>query len=44
MMEAFASKYYEQCPGKVFASSDAVYVLAFSVIMLNTDQHNPSSK
>ena len=22
-------------------SQDAVYVLAFSIIMLNTDQHNP---
>jgi len=25
----------------VFASADAVYVLAFSTVMLNTDLHNP---
>ena len=28
-----------QCPG-TFKNSDAAYVLSYSVIMLNTDQHN----
>jgi Sec7 domain len=27
------------CPG-VFKNSDAAYILSYSVIMLNTDQHN----
>ena len=30
-----------QEPG-IFSSADAVYVLAISVIMLNTDSHNPA--
>lgn len=40
--EVFASHYFSFAP-KGIASSDAVYVLAFSVIMLNTDQHNPQA-
>ena len=41
VMEAFAEAYF-RCNGEteVFSSSDSVYVLAFSMIMLNTDQHN----
>lgn len=31
-------------PQGVFKSKDAAYVLAYSVIMLNTDQHNPQVK
>ena len=30
--------------GKVFANPDAVYVLSYSILMLNTDQHNPLVK
>jgi hypothetical protein len=41
IMEAFAKKYVEQNPGK-FKHEDAAYVLAFSIIMLNTDLHNPA--
>lgn len=43
IMEIFASRYHENNPG-VFASPDTAYVLAFSVIMLNTDLHNPAVK
>jgi len=43
MMEAFASQFYQNNPTN-FANSDVVYVLAFSLIMLNTDAHNPSVK
>ncbi|CAI5458647.1 unnamed protein product [Closterium sp. Yama58-4] len=39
VLEAFAARYYEQCPD-VLASRDAAYILSYSVIMLNTDQHN----
>lgn len=40
--ETFASHYFSFAPPGI-ASVDAVYVLAFSVIMLNTDQHNPQA-
>ena len=43
IMEIFASRYHENNPG-TFASPDTAYVLAFSVIMLNTDLHNPAVK
>lgn len=42
-MELFAKHYCECVPGS-FTSPDTCYVLAFSVIMLNTSLHNPSVK
>jgi len=49
ILEAFAEAYFEAETEKskeslVFSSADTVHILAFSVIMLNTDAHNPSSK
>lgn len=41
IMESFASVYYRDCGEGVFRSKDAVFTLAFSIVMLNTDQHNP---
>ncbi|KZV62609.1 Sec7-like domain is implicated in guanine nucleotide exchange function [Peniophora sp. CONT] len=38
--ETFAAHYFASGPAEI-RSQDAVYVLAFSVIMLNTDLHNP---
>lgn len=39
--QVFGRRYYEQMlPGMGLRSADACYVLAFSVIMLNTDLHN----
>eukprot|EP00040_Diaphanoeca_grandis_P037047 m.239464 g.239464 ORF g.239464 m.239464 type:complete len:392 (-) comp33745_c5_seq1:290-1465(-) len=43
MMESFAARYVECNPG-IFSHQDTCYVLAFSVIMLNTALHNPSVK
>jgi ankyrin repeat protein len=40
-MEAFARRFFEQNPD-IFPDSDTAYVLAFSLIMLNTDAHNPA--
>jgi hypothetical protein len=40
-MQVFAKQYCEQNPGS-FAEQDTVYVLAFSTMMLNTDQHSPN--
>ena len=39
-MEKFAERYVRDNPGK-FSSADGAYVLAFAIIMLNTDAHNP---
>ncbi|GAA5882904.1 hypothetical protein JCM1840_000744 [Sporobolomyces johnsonii] len=38
--ETFAEVYFATNPPEI-KSQDATYVLAYSVIMLNTDQHNP---
>ena len=40
-MEKFASRYTDLYKDNgIFASADAAYVLAFSVIMLTTDLHS----
>eukprot|EP00249_Psilotum_nudum_P020568 c27761_g1_i1 orf=605-5020(+) len=39
VLEAFAERYYEQSP-QILADKDAAFVLAYSLIILNTDQHN----
>ncbi|KIK98831.1 hypothetical protein PAXRUDRAFT_823441 [Paxillus rubicundulus Ve08.2h10] len=38
--ETFASVYFASKPAEI-KTQDAVYVLAYSIILLNTDQHNP---
>ncbi len=43
MMEKFAERYCLQNP-VVFPSADTAFILAFSIIMLNTDLHNPAIK
>ncbi|KAI9144046.1 hypothetical protein BKA69DRAFT_1122695 [Paraphysoderma sedebokerense] len=40
IMDCFAEAYFATKPEQI-ASRDAGYVLAFAIIMLNTDQHNP---
>jgi len=42
-MEKFAERYTEQNPD-IFPSADAAFILSFSIIMLNTDLHNPAIK
>ncbi|KAE8231539.1 hypothetical protein CF326_g3440 [Tilletia indica] len=42
-MLKFAERYIAGNPG-AFANADAAYVFAYSVIMLNTDAHNPQIK
>eukprot|EP01104_Vermistella_antarctica_P010823 TRINITY_DN2924_c0_g1_i1.p1 TRINITY_DN2924_c0_g1~~TRINITY_DN2924_c0_g1_i1.p1 ORF type:complete len:835 (+),score=158.40 TRINITY_DN2924_c0_g1_i1:360-2864(+) len=44
VLEAFAKQYCETNSGGPFSSQDAVFILSFSVIMLNTDAHNPAIK
>ncbi|KAE8213264.1 hypothetical protein CF327_g3176 [Tilletia walkeri] len=41
--ETFAKIFFDHKPPEI-ASEDATYVLSYSVIMLNTDQHNPQNK
>ncbi|KAH6789538.1 SEC7-like guanine nucleotide exchange family protein [Perilla frutescens var. frutescens] len=43
IMEKFSERYCK-CNPKVFTSADTAYVLAYSVILLNTDAHNPMVK
>jgi len=43
LMEKFAERYV-RCNPDSFKSADVAYVLAYSVIMLNTDAHNPMVK
>ena len=40
LMEAFAARFCA-CNHDVFPSTDAAYILAFAIVMLNTDAHNP---
>ena len=40
IIEKFSAAFFRHCPGPL-ATADAAYVLAYSVIMLNTDAHNP---
>jgi len=47
VVEAFSQAHYDQtnaCDNKQFRHPDAVYSLAFGVIMLNTDAHNSQVK
>ncbi|KAL4236729.1 Brefeldin A-inhibited guanine nucleotide-exchange protein 1 [Mactra antiquata] len=45
LMEKFASRYCEcNTNSEIFASADAAYVLAYSVIMLTTDLHSSQIK
>ncbi|XXG41214.1 hypothetical protein AAC387_Pa01g1726 [Persea americana] len=43
VLEAFSERYYEQSP-HILANKDAALVLSYSLIMLNTDQHNVQVK
>lgn len=42
-MLKFAEKFYENNPD-TFSNADVAYILAYSVVMLNTDQHSPQVK
>ncbi|KAJ4882452.1 ARF guanine-nucleotide exchange factor GNL2 [Raphanus sativus] len=44
MIEAFSERFYDQQSSDIFASKDTVHILCYSLIMLNTDQHNPQVK
>ncbi|KAI7754916.1 hypothetical protein M8C21_027026 [Ambrosia artemisiifolia] len=43
VVEAFAERYFEQSPN-MFADKDAALLLSYSLILLNTDQHNAQVK
>ncbi|KAA8523097.1 hypothetical protein F0562_009520 [Nyssa sinensis] len=44
ILEAFSEKFYDQQSSEIFVSKDSVFILCYSLIMLNTDQHNPQVK
>ncbi|XP_027357395.1 ARF guanine-nucleotide exchange factor GNL2 [Abrus precatorius] len=44
VLEAFAERFFDHQSSDIFASKDTVLILCYSLIMLNTDQHNPQVK
>lgn len=40
----FAEHYFSTAHPEEIANTDAIYVLTYAIIMLNTDQHNPNIK
>lgn len=42
VMEAFARRYHNCNPDNIFADADSVFILAYALIMLNTDAHTAS--
>jgi brefeldin A-resistance guanine nucleotide exchange factor 1 len=42
IITVFAEQYFEEAKPEGVANGDAIYVLTYAVIMLNTDQHNPN--
>lgn len=44
IVEVFSEHYFEHAEPEEIATKDAVYVLTYAIIMLNTDQHNPNMK
>ena len=43
ILEKFSQQWHDS-NDHPFANDDAVYVLAYAIVMLNTDQHNPQAK
>lgn len=44
IITSFSERYCSQSTPEGVANKDAVYVLTYAIIMLNTDQHNPNLK
>jgi brefeldin A-resistance guanine nucleotide exchange factor 1 len=42
IITVFSEQYFEEAKPEGVANGDAIYVLTYAVIMLNTDQHNPN--
>lgn len=44
VLEAFSERFYDHQSAEIFSTKDTVLILSYSLIMLNTDQHNPQVK
>ncbi|XP_021276369.1 ARF guanine-nucleotide exchange factor GNL2 [Herrania umbratica] len=44
ILEVFSERFFDQQSSDMFVAKDSVFVLCYSLIMLNTDQHNPQVK
>ncbi|EPE34964.1 Sec7 [Glarea lozoyensis ATCC 20868] len=42
IITVFSQQYFEEAKPEGVANGDAIFVLTYAVIMLNTDQHNPN--
>ncbi|KAF2129257.1 Sec7-domain-containing protein [Dothidotthia symphoricarpi CBS 119687] len=40
----FSEQYYKMAKPEDIANKDAIFILTYAIIMLNTDQHNPNMK
>ncbi|KAF2265766.1 cytohesin-2 [Lojkania enalia] len=44
IIDHFSEQYFRQAQPEGIANKDAIFVLTYAIIMLNTDQHNPNLK
>ncbi|EUC34639.1 hypothetical protein COCCADRAFT_92963 [Bipolaris zeicola 26-R-13] len=44
ILTEFSEKYFKMAKPEGIVNGDAIYILTYAVIMLNTDQHNPNMK
>ncbi|KAE8714154.1 ARF guanine-nucleotide exchange factor GNL2 [Hibiscus syriacus] len=44
ILEAFSERFFDQQSSEIFVAKDSVFILCYSLIMLNTDQYNPQVK
>ncbi|XWS72008.1 hypothetical protein CRYUN_Cryun02cG0003800 [Craigia yunnanensis] len=44
ILEVFSERFFDQQSSEIFVTKDSVFILCYSLIMLNTDQHNPQVK
>ncbi|KAF2739098.1 hypothetical protein EJ04DRAFT_458596 [Polyplosphaeria fusca] len=44
IVNEFSQQYFNEVQPEGIASADAIFVLTYAIIMLNTDQHNPNLK
>lgn len=44
ILEVFSERFFNQQSSGIFVTQDSVLILCYSLIMLNTDQHNPQVK
>ncbi|OMO58070.1 SEC7-like protein [Corchorus olitorius] len=44
ILEVFSERFFDHQSSEIFVTKDVVFIFCYSLIMLNTDQHNPQVK